>query len=76
MKTMFVLRFSLLLLICLGTFSFVGPAANAGNRCKDRCNDAYRLRKDTCKLIPYKPERKRCEKNAKRAKDDCKHHCR
>ena len=76
MKRTFVLRFSLLVVVCLGTFSAVSPIASAGNRCKDRCNDAYRLRKDACKMIPFKHERKQCEKSAKRAKDDCKHNCR
>jgi hypothetical protein len=76
MRRTFVLRFSLLVLVCLGMFSAVSPTAIAGNRCKDRCNDAYRLRKDACKLIPLKHERKQCEKSAKRAKDDCKHRCR
>jgi len=76
MKRRCALKFSLLLLICLGTFGAVTPAANAGNRCKDRCNEAYRLRKDVCRAIPFKHERKQCEKSAKRAKDDCKHRCR
>jgi hypothetical protein len=76
MKKTFVLKFSLLLLVCLGTFGAVTSPANAGDRCKDRCNDAYRLRKDICRAIPFKHERKQCEKSAKRAKDECKHRCR
>ena len=48
----------------------------AGNRCKDRCNDVYRIRKEACRVIPLKGERKICERAAKRAKDDCKHRCR
>ena len=76
MKRPFVLKFSFLLFVCLATFGAFTPAANARNRCKDRCNDAYRFRKDACKMIPLKHERKQCEKSAKRAKDDCKHHCR
>jgi hypothetical protein len=75
-RTTFVLRLSLVLLVCLGTFGAVGPAANARNRCKDRCNDAYQLKKDACKLIPLKGERHLCEKRVKRSKDDCKHNCR
>ncbi len=75
-KATFVLRLSLVLLVCLGTFAAVGPAANAKNRCKDRCNDVYRVRKDVCKAIPIKRERHRCEDGAKRAKEDCKRRCR
>jgi hypothetical protein len=75
-RSRFVLRLTLVLLVCLGTFGAVSPTANAKNRCKDRCNDNYRLRKDACKLIPLKGERHVCENRAKRAKDDCKHRCR
>ena len=75
-RTKVVPRLVLGLMICLGAFALPGTAPAAGNRCKDRCNDAYRLRKDACKIIPLKNERKRCEQGAKRAKDDCKHRCR
>ena len=71
-----ILRWSLVFLLCLGTFVGGRSTTIAGNRCKDRCNDVYRLRKDVCKAIPLKGERKRCESAAKRAKDDCKHRCR
>ena len=71
-----VLRLSFAVLLCLGTFAAVNPTSIAGNRCKDKCNDVYRLRKDVCKAIPLKNERKACEKATKRAKDDCKHRCR
>lgn len=71
-----ILRLSLVIILWLGTLVTGGSAAIAGNRCKDRCNDAYRLRKDVCRAIPLKHERKSCEKSAKHAKDDCKHHCR
>jgi hypothetical protein len=71
-----ILRWSLAFILCLGTFAALTPAAVAGNRCKDRCNDAYHLRKDICKSIPLKYERHRCEDSAKRAKDNCKRHCR
>jgi hypothetical protein len=71
-----VLRLSFAFIMCLGTFAAVTPASIAGDRCKDRCNDVYRLRKDVCKSIPLKHERKSCEKATKRSKDDCKHRCR
>jgi len=75
-STSIVLRLSFAVFLCLGTFAAVNPTSIAGNRCKDKCNDVYRLRKDVCKAIPLKNERKVCEKAAKRAKDDCKHRCR
>ncbi len=72
-----VLRWSLAIILSLGTFAAIGPPAVAArNRCKDRCSDRYNLRKDLCKSIPYKHERKRCENAAKHAKDECKHDCR
>ena len=74
--TKVVLRLSLAFIVCLGTFAAINPAAVAGDRCKDRCNEVYRLRKGVCRAIPLKHERKSCEKAAKRAKDDCKHRCR
>ena len=75
-RTRVVPRLVLALMICLGVFALPGTGSAAGNRCKDRCNDAYRLRRDVCRAIPLKHERKSCEKSAKRAKDDCKHRCR
>ena len=74
--TMVILRLSFAVVVCLGTFAAMSPASVAGNRCKDRCNEVYRLRKDVCRAIPLKHERKSCEKAAKRAKDDCKRRCR
>ncbi len=71
-----MLRLTLVSLICLGTFSTVSPASGAGNRCTDRCADIYKVKKDACKLIPFKSERKICERRAKEAKDDCKRRCR
>ncbi|HBB89240.1 MAG TPA: hypothetical protein DC047_16675 [Blastocatellia bacterium] len=71
-----ILRLSVAFLLLLGTFASVGAAIVPSNRCKDRCNDAYRLRKELCRAIPLKNERKTCEKAAKRAKDNCKHRCR
>ena len=50
--------------------------AGGGNRCTDRCADAYKVKKQACKLIPLKTERKICERRAKEAKNDCKHRCR
>ena len=75
-RTRVVLRLSLAFLLLLGTFAALSPASVAGNRCKDRCNEAYHLRKDVCRAIPLKHERHSCEKAAKRAKDNCKHRCR
>ena len=71
-----VLRLSLAFLVFMGTFAALSPASVAGNRCKDRCNEVYRLRKDVCRAIPLKHERHSCEKAAKRAKDECKRRCR
>jgi hypothetical protein len=50
--------------------------AGGGNRCTDHCADIYKVKKDACKLIPFKTERKICERRAKEAKEDCKHRCR
>jgi hypothetical protein len=70
------LRSGLLLLVCLGTFTAVGEASSARNRCKDHCQDRYNLRKDACKAIPYKRERHSCEDAAKHDRDRCKRECR
>jgi hypothetical protein len=70
-----ILRASLALLFCLGASAGISPASAAGNNCTDRCADRYRVRKDACRLIPYKHERKHCEESAKRAKDECKDRC-
>jgi hypothetical protein len=55
-----------------------GSTVTAGgrNRCTDHCADVYKIKKDACKLIPFKNERKICERRAKEAKNDCKHRCR
>ena len=58
--------------LCFGA----GTISEAGNRCTDHCADVYKVRKDACRLIPLKTERKICERRAKEAKEDCKHHCR
>ncbi len=75
-RAMVCVRIVLMSVVCLGTVAVVSPASGAKNRCKDRCNDRYRIRKDVCRAIPLKYERKSCERAAKRAKDDCKHSCR
>lgn len=51
-------------------------SAGGGNRCSDHCADRYKVEKDACKIIPFKNERKICERRAKEKKDDCKHRCR
>jgi len=76
MKRNVFLRLSLGLFVGLGVFASGGLNSEAANRCKDRCNDRYHIRKDVCRAIPLKYERKSCEQAAKRAKDDCKHGCR
>ena len=69
---------SILLLLVLLVGSPVNTFAvrHGGNRCTDRCADSYRLKKDACRMIPLKYERKICERRAKEAKNDCKHRCR
>jgi hypothetical protein len=75
-KQFMILRLSVALLLLLAAFASAGAAPVPSNRCKDRCNDAYQLRRDLCRAIPLKHERKTCENAAKRAKDNCKHRCR
>lgn len=78
MKTRIVSWVAVLLVFCSGLW-IAGSSVSAGggsNRCKDHCNDAYRIKKDACKLIPLKTERKICERRAKEVKNDCKHNCR
>lgn len=75
MKRRVLLRLSLGLLSGLAILAG-GVSVEAANRCKDRCDERYRIRKDVCRSIPLKYERKSCERAAKRAKDDCKHRCR
>ena len=71
-----LLRLGLALILCLGAFVHAGAATAPSNRCKDRCAEVYRVKKELCRSIPLKHERKLCEKSAKRSKDDCKHRCR
>jgi|GEM_PF-672213 len=63
--------FLLVLCLNLGSISVAG-----GNRCTDHCADVYKVKRDACRLIPLKTERKICERRAKEAKNDCKHRCR
>jgi hypothetical protein len=70
-----VLKVFLVLLACLGTSAAVSPASAAGNHCSDRCAKHYNYRKESCKAIHHKHERERCEEEAKREKEDCKHRC-
>ena len=56
-------------------FVGAGVTSEAGNRCTDHCADHYKVAKDACKIIPFKTERKICERRAKEVKQDCKHRC-
>jgi len=62
----------LILIAGLSTTTF---ARRHGSRCTDHCADSYHVKKDACGLIPFKHERKICERRAKEAKNDCKHRC-
>lgn len=78
MKTVKILKaLTLSLVVCIVMLLGAGATSEAGgNRCTDHCADIYRVKKDACKLIPFKTERKICERRAKEAKEDCKHRCR
>jgi hypothetical protein len=77
MKIRIVLGVAMFLLFCAGLWMTGSQvSAGGGNRCTDHCADIYKVKKDACKLIPFKTERKICERRAKEAKDDCKHRCR
>ena len=67
---------SVSLIVCGVMLVGASTTSEAGNRCTDHCADIYRVKKDACKLIPFKTERKICERRAKEAKNDCKHRCR
>jgi len=82
MKRITLIVRSTLLLGVLGTALLAGASslsseslAAGGNRCTDRCADRYKVRRDACRLIPLRTERKICERRAKEAKNDCKHRC-
>ncbi len=64
--------------VVVASVMLVGASSTseAGNRCTDHCADVYKVKKDACRLIPFKTERKICERRAKEAKEDCKHRCR
>lgn len=66
------------LTVVMASVMLVGASTSseAGNRCTDHCADRYKVAKDACRLIPFKTERKICERRAKEAKEDCKHRCR
>jgi len=66
--------FLLALLIALPVTT--DAARSRKSRCTDRCADSYHVKKDACRMIPFKTERKICERRAKEAKNDCKHRCR
>ena len=76
-RTSLFLRLGLALLFCLGTFANVSPASAAakGNRCKDRCNDAYHRRMEDCRGL-RRYEKHRCEDRAKREHKECRRRCR
>ena len=65
----------LLLVLLVGLPITTSAVRRGGNRCTDRCADNYQIKKDACRLIPLKHERKICERRAKEAKNDCKHRC-
>ncbi len=69
-------KLSLPLLICLGLIGAAGSSTEARSRCKDKCKDVYRLKRDACKAIPFKHERHSCERAAKHSKKECERKCR
>lgn len=74
-----LMRWALLLSLCLGGFTTMSPASAAvpANRCKDRCKEEYRRRVDECRNErDRRGGRHLCEERAKREREDCKRHCR
>jgi hypothetical protein len=71
-----IVSWSFLLALLLILPTTTDAARHAKSRCTDRCADVYHVKKDACDLIPFKTERKICERRAKEAKNDCKHRCR
>ena len=71
------LRLAPVILFCISSFVTAGSASAmaGGNRCKDRCNDAYRRHKNECRGL-RRGEKRRCEDQAKSDRDDCRRHCR
>ena len=76
MKKRFLLGAAVLLFVAALWTSGPTVTAGGGNRCTDHCADIYKVKKDACRLIPFKTERKICERRAKEAKKDCKNRCR
>jgi len=77
MKTVKVIKgIALSLVVCAVMFVGADSTTEAGNRCTDHCADVYKVKKDGCRLIPFKTERHICERRAKETKNDCKHRCR
>ncbi len=76
LKARIISTVAVLVLSCSGLW-IAGSAVSAGggNRCTDHCADTYKVRRDACRLIPLRTERKICERRAKEAKSDCKHRC-
>ncbi len=66
----------LLFVVSAVMFLGAGTTSEAGNRCTDHCADIFKVKRDACRLIPFKTERHICERRAKEAKQDCKHRCR
>ena len=77
MKAITISGLTVLLLFCGGFWTMSSSvSAGGGNRCSDHCADVYKVKKDACRLIPFKTERHICERRAKEAKNDCKRRCR
>ena len=74
-KSILVLGVLGLALVARSTSLSSESLAAGGNRCTDHCADVYKVRRDACRLIPLKTERKICERRAKEVKEDCKHRC-
>lgn len=70
-----IVSLCLLLIVLTASPVMTDAARRAKSRCTDRCADVYHVKKDACGLIPFKTERKICERRAKEAKNDCKHRC-
>ena len=66
---------SFLLVLLTGLPVTTDAARSRKSHCTDRCADTYHVKKDACRMIPFKTERKICERRAKETKNDCKHRC-
>ncbi len=71
-----VAKLSLPLLVCVSMFGAASSSSEARSRCKERCEERYRFKRDACKAIPLKHERHSCERSAKHSKKECKRRCR